>query len=67
MEPPLFEAIVDVVFGGVQPPSCSEPSLVKCPPENACASVRTTAEGMCKTITLSQFTCQAWGCFLKTS
>ena len=44
---PIFDAIVDVMFGGVKPPSCSDPSLVECPLGNECGSIHTTADGTC--------------------
>ena len=51
-DPPIFDAIVDVMFGGVKPPSCSDPSLVECPLGNECASIRTTANGICMSVIL---------------
>ena len=44
---PVFDSIVNVMFGGVKPPSCSEPSLVECPLGNECASIHATADGTC--------------------
>ena len=51
-DPPIFDAIVDMMFGKVKPPSCSEPSLVECPLGNECASIHTTADGTCKSVIL---------------
>ena len=48
--PPLHGRIVDVAFGGVDPGSCSNPEIIKCPQEGqqVCTSSSGFAEGICK-------------------
>ena len=45
---PLYEAVVDVKFDGIYPPSCEHPSYVKCSEEKTCYSFESEISGICK-------------------
>ena len=51
-EGPLYDNMVDVLYGGVKPPPCSQPALVTCPAGNTCGWLEAVAEGKCGFITL---------------
>ena len=48
--PALYDSLVDVSYGGVDPGPCSNPGIVKCPSggQPICSSSSNFAEGICK-------------------
>ena len=53
--PALYDSLVDLNYGGVDPGPCSNPGIIKCPNTGShiCSSSRGYAEGICKSFNLS--------------
>ena len=45
---PLYEAVVEVKFDGIYPPSCEHPSYIKCAEGNTCFNFQGEVSGICK-------------------
>ena len=52
----LYDTLVELEYGGVKPPPCSETILKKCAAGEICFSYRGEISGTCKYETLKSYT-----------